>query len=271
MLRKAGSEVPFFLEAAGHRLRACWVGAAEAAAGGNLVFLHEGLGSLAQWRDFPEAVCRTVGGRGLVYERWGFGGSERLALPRPTDYLHREAEEALPEVLAACDIDKPILIGHSDGASVALLYAAAYPERARACVSLAAHVFVEDVTIAGIRDVIARWDGGDLRDRLARYHGGNTEAMFRGWAETWLRPDFRAWDMVDHLPRIVCPVLVMQGEDDEHGSVAQVETIAKGVSGPVETLLIPGCGHSPHLQARDAVLARIADFVTGLGAQAPRR
>lgn len=259
-------EAPFFLEAAGHRLRARWVGAPDAAPDGALVFLHEGLGSIPQWQGFPEAVCRAVGARALVYERWGFGGSERLVLPRPIDYLYREAEETLPQVLAACGIERPILVGHSDGASIALLYAAAYPERPTACVSMAAHVFVEDVTIAGIRDVVTRWQDGDLRDRLMRYHGDNTETVFHGWADTWLRPDFRAWNMVDRLPRVVCPVLVMQGEDDEHGSAAQVEAIARGVSGPAETVLIPGCGHSPHLQARDAVLTRIAAFIAGLPA-----
>jgi len=254
----------FFVAAAGHRLRAQWVGDPGAAAEGALVFLHEGLGSIPQWKDFPEALCRATGRRGLVYERWGFGGSERLILPRPRDYLTGEAEAALPEVLDACGIARPVLVGHSDGASIALLFAAAFPERAAACVSLAAHVFVEDITITGIRGVVARWESGDLRGRLARYHGGNTETMFRGWAETWLRPDFRDWVMVDRLPRVTCPVLVMQGEDDEHGSAAQVTAIAAGVSGRAETALLPGCGHSPHLEAREIVLSRIAAFLAGL-------
>jgi len=255
---------PFFIEAAGHRLRAQWIGAPEAAPGGTLVFLHEGLGSIPQWRDFPEAVCRAAGRRGLVFERWGFGGSDRLVLPRPRDYLNIEAEEVLPEVLDACGIARPILIGHSDGASIALLFAAAFPERAAACISMAAHVFVEDVTLAGIRGVVARWESGDLRARLARYHGDNTDTVFRGWAETWLRPDFRDWAMVDRLPRVTCPVLVMQGEDDEHGSAAQVDAIASGTAGRADAVLLPDCGHSPHLQARDAVLARISAFLTDL-------
>lgn len=254
----------FFVGAGGHRLRAQWIGAPGAAPDGTLVFLHEGLGSIPQWKGFPEAVCQETGRRGLVYERWGFGGSEGLILPRPTNYLNIEAEQVLPEVLEACGLTRPILVGHSDGASIALLFAAAFPERAAACISMAAHVFVEDFTLAGIRDVVARWETGDLRARLARYHGDNTETVFRGWAETWLRPDFRDWTMIDRLPRVVCPVLALQGEDDEHGSATQVEAIAGGVSGPVEAALIPNCGHSPHLQAQAVVLARIAAFLAGL-------
>ena len=256
---------PFFVEAAGHRLRAQWIGAPDATTEGTLVFLHEGLGSIPQWKGFPDAVCRASGRRGLVYERWGFGGSDRLVLPRPLNYMSIEAEEGLPEVLDICGIARPILIGHSDGASIALLFAAAFPERAAACISMAAHVFVEDITLAGIRGVVVRWESGDLRDRLVRYHGDNTDTVFRGWAETWLRPGFRDWIMADRLPRVICPVLVMQGEDDEHGSASQVEAIAGGVSGPVEAVLIPNCGHSPHLQAREAVLSRITAFLAVAG------
>jgi pimeloyl-ACP methyl ester carboxylesterase len=257
---------PFFFEAAGHRLRTQWIGAPEAATHGAVVFLHEGLGSIPQWKGFPEAVCRATGRRGLVYERWGFGGSERLVLPRPRDYLNIEAETVLPEVLDVCGIARPILIGHSDGASIALLFAAAFPERAAGCVSMAAHAFVEDITLAGIRGVVARWESGDIRGYLERYHGDNTDTAFLGWAETWLRPDFRDWAMVDCLPRVTCPVLVMQGEDDEYGSAAQVEAIAAGVSGRAEAVLLPGCGHSPHLQARETVLSRITAFLADLPA-----
>lgn len=187
-----------------------------------LVFLHEGLGSIAQWRDFPAALCRATGLAGLVYDRWGFGGSEPLELPRPRDYLEREAERALPRVLEACGVERPILVGHSDGGSIALLYAAAHPARPLACITEAAHVFVEAVTLDGIRAAADAWRTGGLPARLARYHGDKTEAVFRGWTETWLRADFRDWNIEARLPAIACPLLVIQGADDEYGSKAQV-------------------------------------------------
>ena len=251
----------FFIEAAGHRLRAQRIGAVDGDDTPTLVFLHEGLGSIGQWRGVPEHLCRMTGLPGLVYERWGHGESDRLVLPRPKDYMTREAEAALPEVLAACGIAHPLLIGHSDGGSIALIYAACFPRTAVACISIAGHVFVEDETIAGIREVVARWDAGDLKDRLARYHGGNTETMFRGWAEIWLSSEFRDWNIESCLPGIVCPSLIVQGERDEHATLAQVEAIAHGVSGPAETYIIPNCGHSPHLEAREALLERLAAFI----------
>ncbi len=255
---------PIFIEAAGRRLRAQWICGSADGKRPVLVFLHEGLGGIGQWRGVPQDLCRQTGHRGLVYERWGFGESDRLILPRPNDYLTHEAEQALPAVLEACGIVRPILIGHSDGGTIALLHAAAHPENTKACVCVAAHVFVEEVTLEGIRGVVARWESGDLKPRLARYHGANTETMFQGWAETWLRPDFRDWNIEAHLPAVVCPILVMQGEHDEHATPAQVEAIIRGVSGPVETYVVPACGHSPHLEAREDVLARMARFIAAL-------
>ncbi|MDJ0608070.1 MAG: alpha/beta hydrolase [Kiloniellales bacterium] len=237
-----------------------------AAAGPTLVFLHEGLGSIAQWRDFPTALCALTGRPGLVYDRWGFGGSDPVTLPRPTDYLEREATGALPAVLEACGIQRPILIGHSDGGTIALLYAAAFPDRPAGCITEAAHVFVEAVTLAGIRQAVAAWDAGELRWRLERYHGDKTESAFRGWAETWLSPAFRNWNIVERLPGITCPLLVMQGADDEYGTPAQVAAIAEGAAGLVETCLLPDCAHIPHLQARDRVLAEMSAFVNAVRA-----
>ncbi len=254
----------FHVTAAGRRLRARWIGGPPTTEQRVLVFLHEGLGSIPQWEGFPTALCQATGLPGLVYERWGFGGSEALALPRPKDHLQREAENALPEVLAACGVTRPVPIGHSDGGTIALLHAAALPECAEACVTLAAHVLIEDVTRGGIEAVVARWEVGDLRDRLARHHGANTEAMFRGWAETWLDPEFRDWNVEHRLPAITCPILVIQGVDDAHGTPAQVAAIAKGASGPVETLMIPDCGHRPHIEQPGLVCARIAEFIEGL-------
>ena len=251
----------FMIEAAGHQLRAQRIGETVTSEAPTLVFLHEGLGSIGQWRGVPEDLCRLTRLPGLVYERWGFGQSERLVLPRPKDYMAHEAERALPDVLKACAIQRPILVGHSDGGTIALLYAAAFPHEIAACISIAAHVFVEEVTIRGIRDVVARWDNGNLKSRLARYHGDNTDAMFRGWAETWLRADFRDWNIESCLSHIRCPTLVVQGEKDEHATLAQVDSIERGVSGLAETYVVPEAGHSPHLEAREVMLARIAAFI----------
>ena len=265
----------FFLRAAGHRLAGRWLRPAAAAGGQDakggpagarpvLVFLHEGLGSIAQWKGFPRLLVKATGLPALVYERWGFGRSDPLVLPRPSDYLAREAELALPEVLAACGIARPILIGHSDGGSIALLHAAAFPDRPVACITEAAHVFVEEITLAGIREAETLWRTTDLKDRLARYHGDRTDSVWRGWTETWLRDDFRPWSMVDRLPAITCPLLAIQGSDDQYGSADQVETIVRDSGGPAEALMVPDCGHSPHEQQQEAVLRAMAAFVADL-------
>ena len=236
----AGSGATGTVRAGGRRLAVRRIEApadARDPAAPTLVFLHEGLGSIAQWRDFPDALCRAVGLPGLVYERWGFGASEPLELPRPRDYLEREAERFLPDVLAACGIARPILIGHSDGGTIALLHAAAFPERPLAIVTEAAHVFVEEVTLTGVRAAAAQWEQGALKTGLWRYHGGQAESVFRGWAETWLRADFRDWSMVDRLGAITSPLLATQGADDEYGTAAQVEAIVAGVSGPATALM----------------------------------
>ncbi len=255
---------PFFIRAAGYWLRAVRLGPAAAPDAPTLVFLHEGLGSIPQWRDFPEALYRATGLPGLIYERWGYGGSDPVTLPRPEDFLEREAEDALPEVLATCGVKRPILIGHSDGGTIALLFAAAFPERPVALVTEAAHVRLDDVTLCGLTEVALRWRDTDLPTRLARHHGPNTEAMFRGWSETWLRPERRAWSIADRFGRIVCPVLAIQGADDEHGLPAQLDAIVSGVSGPAERFLVPGCGHVPHHQAREVVLERMVAFIRAL-------
>jgi len=229
-----------------------------------LVFLHEGLGSIDQWRDFPLRLCRALGLSSVIYDRWGFGGSEPLMLPRPNNYLEIEAETALPELLEACGVNRPILIGHSDGASIALLFAAAFPAMPLAVVSMAAHVFVEDLSLAGIRQARQDWQTTKLRDRLACYHGDKVDAVFSGWADTWLRPDFRDWSMVERLARITCPLLVMQGLDDAYGTPRQVETIVEGVSGPARSLLLKDCGHTPHRERADETLQAISAFLAPL-------
>lgn len=258
------AEALFDIETGGHRLRARRLGVWDAATP-VLVFLHEGLGSIAQWRDFPDALVRDCGLPALLYNRHGYGGSDPVRLPRPSNFLDIEAERVLPEVLAACGIERPILVGHSDGGTIALLFAAADPDRPLACVVEAAHVMLEDVTLQGVRGVQARWTSDPVfRERLARHHGANTEAMFRGWAETWTDPDRRDWSMVDRLPSIRCPLLVIQGETDEHGTAAQVDAIVSGVSGKAEARLIPDCGHVPHHEARAAVLTQMHRFIRSI-------
>lgn len=230
-------------------------------AGPVLVFLHEGLGTIRGWRDVPDHLAATTGRPALVYERTGYGGSGPVALPRPLDYLAREAEDVLPRLLDHLGIARALPIGHSDGGSIALLFAASFPERCVAAVTEAAHVFVEEISLAGIRAAVAAYETGDLKARLARQHGENTEGAFRGWSDTWLSPNFRDWSIADRLPAIRCPVLVLQGAEDEYGTPAQVEAIARGVSGPAEPHLIPACGHAPHHQAREITLGLIAEFV----------
>jgi pimeloyl-ACP methyl ester carboxylesterase len=276
----------FDLRVAGHRLCAEWLEPAGQAIPGAppLVFLHEGLGSIAQWvgrdregnregtpLDVPAMLVAATGCPALVYERLGFGQSDPLPAQRQPHYLYEEAWVSLPTVLDQTGIDRAILIGHSDGGSIALLFAARFPERTLGVVSEAAHVFVEDITLAGIRQAAASYHAPDskLKAALQRYHGDKTEAMFRGWADVWQRPEFADFDMMADLAAITSPVLVIQGEDDEYGSPAQVTAIADGVSGPVDSWLVPDCGHVPHFQAIERVLPRMAAFIMTLWCSAP--
>lgn len=226
-----------------------------------LVFLHEGLGCIALWRDVPETLCASTGCPGLVYERKGYGGSEKLDGPWSTDYLEKESLTYLPALLSACNINDAILIGHSDGGTIALIAAAVHGDSLRGIITEAAHIFVEDMTLAGIRKAVAAFETAHLKKKLSRYHQENTETIFYRWANRWLSPEFRSWNIETYLPRITCPVLVLQGEDDEYGSAAQVKGIVNQVSGPVFSKLIPHCGHVPHFQARHAVRSEILGFI----------
>lgn len=251
-----------FLTAAGRRLEYRWIPAARPGAP-PLVFLHEGLGSIGQWRDFPDRLAAATGAGALIYSRYGFGRSEPLQEPRTAEYLHREALDALPEVLVDRGIERPVLVGHSDGATIALLHAADGRWPVRGLVLEAPHVFVEDVTINGIERARAEYEAGHLRDRLQSWHE-DVDATFRGWADTWLQPGFRAWNIQRALPGIRCPTLVIQGEDDRYGTGTQVEAIRRGTSGPVEVLMLPACGHTPHAEQPDVVLAAMARFIGAL-------
>lgn len=229
--------------------------------GPTLIFLHEGLGSIAQWRDFPAAVSLATHLPAVIYERWGYGNADPLDQSRSVRYLHDEALQSLPKVLQQLQVDDAILIGHSDGGSIALIFAATWPEKVRGIITEAAHVFVEDVTVAGIREAVRVYTSTDLPQRLSKYHGANTDRAFRGWSDVWLSPAFRNWNIEEYLPGVRCPILVIQGRDDEYGTAAQVEAIVKKVSGPAEPLIIPGCGHIPHHQAREKVLAEMTRFI----------
>ncbi|MBU0987097.1 MAG: alpha/beta hydrolase [Proteobacteria bacterium] len=226
-----------------------------------LIFLHEGLGCIELWRNFPETVCASANRAGLVYDRKGYAGSDPYAGPWPEDYLALESTTYLPGLLTACAIDDAVLIGHSDGGSIALITAATRPNRVRGVITEAAHIFVEKITLEGIRQAVKSFATTDLKEKLARYHGDNTETVFYRWADRWLSPEFFDWNIEAYLSKITCPLLVLQGADDEYGTAAQVEGIAGQVSGPVETILIPDCGHVPHFQAKDRVLAEMTRFI----------
>lgn len=223
-----------------------------------LVLLHEGLGSVSTWRDFPDALATRTGCPVLVYSRAGHGASPPPDAPRGVRFMHDEATVVLPALLQQFAIDTPVLVGHSDGGSIALIYAGTRP--ARGLVLLAPHVFVEDCSIESIARMRELYATTDLRARLARHHA-DVDAAFHGWNDVWLNPAFREWNIEEYLRAITCPVLVLQGEDDEYGTRAQVDAIAAQVSGPVDVELLPRCGHAPHRDQREKVLERVAAFV----------
>jgi pimeloyl-ACP methyl ester carboxylesterase len=236
-----------------------------------ILLLHEGLGSVAQWTrrgvDVAVRLASATGHPVLAHDRLGFGRSDPLPGPRGVDYLYEEGREALPRALDALGIDRAGLVGHSDGGSIALIFAAAHPGRTAWAVTEAAHVVVEDETLAGIAAAHAAFHAPEskLRAVLARHHGDKTDVTFANWAELWPTPGFRSFDMRDALPSIRCPVLAIQGAEDEYGTPAQLEAIKAGVSGPCETWLVPDCRHAPHFEAADRVLPRIADFAVANG------
>jgi len=244
---------------AGHRLEYYWT-RPPAAGETTLIFLHEGLGSASLWRDFPAAVSSATGYPALVYSRYGYGGSDMLAEKRGVDYMHHEALEVLPALRAELGIGDTALVGHSDGASIALIHAGAGEWPVRALALEAAHVFVEDISVAGIEAAKAAYDATDLPQKLARHHADPDKSFF-GWNDIWLDPAFRAWNIENYLSAILCPTLVIQGEDDEYGTTAQVAAIRDQVSGPVETRLLAACGHSPHRDQPEAVLAAMSSFL----------
>jgi pimeloyl-ACP methyl ester carboxylesterase len=235
------------------------------AAAPTLVLLHEGLGSLAMWRDFPARLAAATGLATLVYSRLGYGKSDPLAAPRRVDYMHEEALETLPALRDALAIADPILVGHSDGASIALIHAGAGRFPVRGLILEAPHVFVEDVSVASIAAAKEAYATTDLRARLARYHD-DVDGAFRGWNDIWLAPAFRDWNIESSLAGVRCPTLVIQGADDEYGTTAQLDAIAAKVAGPIETLLLKDCRHSPHRDQPEAILVAMTRFIAAVAA-----
>jgi pimeloyl-ACP methyl ester carboxylesterase len=239
-------------------LEVAWVGATESPHP-TVVFLHEGLGSAAMWKDFPERFCRAAGLRGLVFSRYGYGRST----PRPpgerwpVDFMHAQAREVLPALFAELGIERPWLFGHSDGGSIALLYAARFP--VAGLVVVAPHIMVEDVSVSSIAQARTAYLEGGLRERLARYHD-DVDSAFWGWNDIWLDPAFRAWDIRDQLCAIEAPLLAVQGEDDEYGTLEQIEGIAR-LAPQTRLLVLPACGHSPHRDHPERLMQEAARFM----------
>ena len=228
-----------------------------------LVMLHEGLGSVAMWRDFPQSLASVLGVSVVAYSRYGYGQSAPARLnPRPVTYMHEEALSVLPQLLRGLEIERPILLGHSDGGSIALIHASRHP--VRGVIAMAPHVFVEDLSVRSIAAAKVAYETTSLRERLARYHA-NVDGAFWGWNDIWLHPDFRSWNIEGFLADIRSPVLVIQGTEDEYGTEDQVRAIAAG-AGDVELALMTECGHSPHRDQPARVMEAIRVwFDTKLG------
>lgn len=229
-----------------------------------LVFLHEGLGSIEMWKQFPAQLCVATGCKGIVYDRYGYGFSTPVTLPRPLDYLEIEGLQRVPALLDSLDLSNVVLIGHSDGGSIALLAATVAQGRVKAVITEAAHVFVEGMTLEGIEDAVQAYATTALPEKLARYHGEHTDNVFHAWCDTWLNPEFRAWNIEVHLSKIQCPLLVMQGVQDEYGSEQQVQSIAHNSGGIAQIAMIDNCGHVPHHQATETVFNAMRDFIRQL-------
>jgi pimeloyl-ACP methyl ester carboxylesterase len=248
----AGLEVQRLAASAGRRLAP-------------IIFLHEGLGSVAMWRDWPEQVCAATGREGIVFSRRGYGLSESVPDVRGTgrlapDYMHREAVDVLPALLEALDIENPVLLGHSDGGTIALLHASHLP--VTACVVMAPHVIVEDQSVQAITQARQAYESGDLRERLQRYHA-DVDCAFWQWNDIWLSPDFRRFDIRAECRHIQAPTLAIQGEDDPYGSLQQLDDI-EPTRGPFSRLVLAQCGHSPHRDQPEKVNRRIVEFLAQL-------
>lgn len=231
-----------------------------------IIFLHDALGSIGQWKDFPQVLTDKLQLPALVYDRYGHGKSEQLAEKRTPDYLHDEALQFLPDILKGLGINNPlILLGHSDGGAIALLYASHFTDRVIGVICEAGHVFVEEEMRVGISKSAGLFDS-KLKDLFWKYHGENTKSIFFAWVDIWLSEEFADWNIEGCLPNITAPVLAIQGEDDEFGHLQQPKPIASQVGGPSQELWVKNCGHIPHHQQRKLVLAEMVKFIEGLEA-----
>lgn len=239
-----------------------WVGVQESAQP-VIVFLHEGLGSIELWKDYPEKFCLAHGFTGLVFSRYGYGQSTpRPAEERwPVSFMHAQAHEVLPALFAQLGVQKPWLYGHSDGGSIALLYAARHPDAVSGIVVAAPHIFVEELTVNSIAEARVAYQSTGLRRQLARYHA-DVDSAFWGWNDVWLDPAFRAWNIEDELPLITCPLLAVQGADDEYGTLEQIHGIQRKAP-QTRLLVLPHCGHSPHRDQTEALNQEVAQFILG--------
>jgi pimeloyl-ACP methyl ester carboxylesterase len=257
---------PAAINVAGASLETKWHGPGPDMAP-TLVLLHEGLGCVSAWGRVPERLAEATGCGIFVYSRAGYGRSDACALPRPLTYMHDEALRVLPPLLDLIGLRRGILLGHSDGASIATIYAGGVQDhRIRGLILMAPHFFTEDMGLAGIARAKAAFDTTDLRAKLARHHGDNVDCAFHGWAGAWLDPAFRAWDIRECLNTIRVPILLVQGLDDQYGTLEQVAVAEAKTMCPLEPLLLPGCGHAPHHEASEATLAGIGGFLDRLWA-----
>jgi pimeloyl-ACP methyl ester carboxylesterase len=229
-----------------------------------IIFLHDSLGCIQLWRDFPQKLGERTNCNTLVYDRLGYGKSNPfMNAERNNDYLEREAD-ILAEIITKYSIENAILFGHSDGGSIALIAAAKYPLKISAIITEGAHIFVEDVTLQGIRAAIDIYRTTDLKVKLEKYHGNKTDAMFWAWAKTWTSEPFQKWNIEHFLPLIKCPVYVIQGSDDEYGTLRQVEGIINQVSVVATKLILPGVKHSPHKEVPEVILEKASQFISEL-------
>jgi pimeloyl-ACP methyl ester carboxylesterase len=254
----------------GKRLEVTWHGPGPEDAP-TLVFLHEGLGCVAMWRDFPATLAAATGCGALVYSRLGYGRSDACVLPRSVRFMHDEGLHVLPALLDLVGIRECVLIGHSDGGSIALIYAGGTPAAPlRGVIAEAPHVFREEVSVRSIQRAKESYENGNLRERLEKYHGANSDCAFWGWSEAWLHPDFANWSLEEYLPRIKVPLLVIQGEDDEYGTLAQVEAIARQAGAEAEVIMVPQCGHVPHREQEAVTFQAMARFVSRVSKRGER-
>lgn len=226
-----------------------------------IIFLHDSLGCYTLWRDFPEKLAQLTNCNVFIYDRLGYGQSDEMPTwERPTNYLELEAD-FLADVIQTCQLKNVILFGHSDGGSISLIAASKYPELIKVCIVEAAHIFVDDITLEGIYEAQKAYKETNLAERLAKYHGNKVETLFKAWTETWTMPSYKDWNIEHFLPNITAPLLFIQGENDEYGTIHQVNTTIEKVSGFSEKAIIAGIGHTPHKENPEETLTIAAQFI----------